>query len=398
MKVLVLNCGSSSVKFTAFDGLQALASGVVERIGYTSASISYKAGDISYKDAPEILDHRDAIRIAIKACCNSDRGGAFPSEESIEGVGHRVVHGGEKFSQPVLIDEEVIAAIEEHIPLAPLHNPANLTGIRIAREVLPNVPHVGVFDTAFHQSMPPEAYMYALPYKLYSRHKVRRYGFHGTSHRYVDERVRDLLGDLPDARVITCHLGNGSSMAAIRGGKVQDTSMGMTPLEGLVMGTRCGDLDPSVVLYSMAEEGLSPTQVNAMLNKHSGLYGLSGISGDMRELEEASGGGNARARLAVDVFCYRIRKYLGAYAAALGGLNAVVFTGGIGENSARVRRRCTVGLGFLGFALDPKANEVRSSEERRVDDGQGPVQVWVIPTDEELIIARSTIELGASQK
>jgi acetate kinase len=242
--------------------------------------------------------------------------------------------------------------------------------------------------------MPAKAYMYAIPYKLYARHKVRRYGFHGTSHRYVDERIRYLLGDPPDAKVVTCHLGNGSSMAAILGGKVQDTSMGMTPLEGLVMGTRCGDIDPSVVLYSMAEERLTPVQANAMLNKHSGLYGLSGISGDMRELEKAASEGDARAIMAVDVFCYRIRKYIGAYASALGGLDAVVFTGGIGENSVRVRQLSTEGLEFMGVRLDPTANEASARDERRIDDGRGKAQVWVIPTDEELIIARATILLG----
>lgn len=396
MKSLVLNCGSSSVKFTAYDGLKSLASGVVERIGHTAASITFKSGDLRYQENPEILDHRDAIRVAVAACCNPEKGGPFPSPEEIQGVGHRVVHGGERFSAPVLIDEEVIQAIEEHIPLAPLHNPANLTGIRIARELLPQAGHVGVFDTAFHQTMPPRAYMYALPYKLYSRHKVRRYGFHGSSHCYVDERLREQLGHPEGCRVVTCHLGNGSSMAAILDGKVQDTTMGMTPLEGLVMGTRCGDIDPSVVLYSMAEEGLTPVQANAMLNKHSGLYGISGLSGDMRELEEASENGESRAELAIDVFCYRIRKYIGAYSATLGGLDAVVFTGGIGENSTRVRARVLEGLDFLGIHLDPSKNEAPDRDERRIDDGKGSAQAWVIPTDEELIIARSTMELAGS--
>lgn len=393
MKILVLNCGSSSVKFEAFEGTRPLGSGMVERIGHTSAALRYQAGETRYTEAPEILDHRDAILAVLAACTDGTRGGVFADTQEIGGVGHRVVHGGEHFSAPARVDEGVIEAIEENIKLAPLHNPANLSGIRIARETLPGAVHVAVFDTAFHQSMSPRAYMYALPRKLYTQRKVRRYGFHGTSHQYVDERVRALMPHLEAPRVVTCHLGNGASMAAIRGGAVVDTSMGMTPLEGLVMGTRCGDLDPSIVLFAMAEEELTPSQASAMLNKHSGLYGLSGISGDMRELEAEAAGGDARADLAIEVFCYRVRKYLGAYAAALGGLDAVAFTGGIGENSAEVRRRSTLDLGFLGIGLDPERNR-QGEGERRVDDGQGPVQVWVVPTDEELMIARAVLELG----
>ncbi len=394
MKVLVLNCGSSSLKYEAFDGNRALAQGIVERIGHTSASLSYESGETKYREAPSVLDHRDAIRVALAALTDSERGGVFDDLGGIQGVGHRVVHGGEQFQAPVAITPEVISGIEEMIPLAPLHNPANLTGIRVAQALLPDVPHVAVFDTAFHHTMPPEAFMYALPRKLYSRLKVRRYGFHGTSHQYVSERVQ-ALSKRPLSRVITCHLGNGASMAAILEGEVQDTSMGMTPLEGLVMGTRCGDMDPTIVLFAMAEEELTPSQAAAMLNKHSGLYGLSGLSGDMRELSEAAEGGDQRAKLAIDVFCYRIRKYLGSYAAVLGGLDAVVFTGGIGENAAQIRAQCLKKLDFLGLSLDKSANEA-SGGERRID-ADGVVQVWVIPTDEEAMIARATVEI-ASQK
>jgi acetate kinase len=393
VKILVLNCGSSSVKFEVFDGETALASGLVERIGHTSAAIRYQAGPTKFRETVDVLDHRDAIRSTLAALSNADRGGVVADVQEIQGVGHRVVHGGERFQAPVVIDADVLEGIEDMIPLAPLHNPANLAGIRIAQEILSHAVHVAVFDTAFHQTMPPQAYMYALPHKLYSRLKVRRYGFHGTSHQYVDERVRERM-QASEARVVTCHLGNGASMAAISGGRVQDTSMGMTPLEGLVMGTRCGDIDPSIVLYAMAEEELSPTQANAMLNKHSGLYGLSGLSGDMRELEQAASGGDTRAALAIDVFTYRVRKYLGAYAATLGGLDAVVFTGGIGENSALVRTRISEGLGFLGIEVDPRAN-ADGEGERRIDAG-GDVQVWVIPTDEEKMIARATLALGAA--
>lgn len=389
MKVLVLNCGSSSVKFQFFDGDHCLARGSVTRIGHPSATLKYESKDHEHRDSLEILDARDAIRASLSALTDEGRGGVVSNLKEIEGVGHRVVHGGEKFTQPTVLTAEVLAGIEAVIPLAPLHNPANLAGIRIAQEVLPEIPHVAVFDTAFHATMPEKAYLYALPRSLYLRHGVRRYGFHGTSHQFVDQEMRKLLPPSEEpARVITCHLGNGASVAAIRGGVVQDTSMGMTPLEGLVMGSRCGDLDASVVLYAMAEEELTPTQVNAMLNKHSGLYGLSGLSGDMQVLESAADSGDPRAALAIEVFCYRVQKYLGAYAAALSGLDALVFTGGIGENSSRVRAQILQGMDWLGLALDPAKNQENSSDPRPIHADQASVQAWVIPTNEEVMIAR----------
>lgn len=398
MRVLVLNCGSSSVKFQVYDRDAELCGGMVDRIGQPAASLAFQAGATRHKETREILDHRDAILAALGVLTDKARGGVLASRAEIEAVGHRVVHGGEHFHAPAIVTPEVEAAIEDCISLAPLHNPANLSGIRVCRELLPGVPHVAVFDTAFHQTMPPRAFHYALPRALYQRHKIRRYGFHGTSHQYVDERVRDRMGR-PGARVVTCHLGNGASMAAIAGGRSLDTSMGLTPLEGLVMGTRCGDIDPSIVLYAMAEDELDAAQTQAMLSKHSGLYGLSGLSGDMRELEAASAKGDERAALAIEVFCYRVRKYLGAYAAVLGGLDAVVFTGGIGENSALVRARVLEGLDWLGLALDPEANgRADPAPERRIDrgsaDDRGP-QAWVIRTREELVIARACRTLAA---
>jgi acetate kinase len=311
-------------------------------------------------------------------------------------VGHRVVHGGERFKASVRIDDDVLEGIEACFDMAPLHNPPNVRGYRAARAVLPDVPHVAVFDTAFHQTMPPEAWLYGLPYSLYERHGIRRYGFHGTSHRFVSHRTAELLGRSPDdpgLRVITCHLGNGCSIAAIRGGRSVDTSMGFTPLEGLIMGTRSGDLDPAVLLHVMAKEEIGSTEVSALLNKHSGLLGLSGLSNDMRTLLEAEASGDARARRAVDVFAYRLRKYIAAYVGVLGGVDALAFAGGIGENSPPVRARSVRGLDAMGLSVDPKLNEGARGQEAQISPaGSGP-KVFVVPTNEELLIARDTFRI-----
>jgi acetate kinase len=321
--------------------------------------------------------------------------GVIRDRREIEAVGHRMVHGGEHFKSSVLIDDVVVRAIEECIDIAPLHNPPNLKGYRAARELLRDAPQVAVFDTAFHQTMEPTAFLYGLPYVLYERHGIRRYGFHGTSHRFVSRRAAELLGRVEDpaSRVITCHLGNGCSMAAIRGGRSVDTSMGFTPLEGLVMGSRSGDLDPAILLHVMAKEELGASELNALLNKHSGLLGVSGLSNDMRKLLEAEAAGNERARLAVDLFCYRLRKYIGAYVAVLGGLDALVFTGGIGENAAPIRARSTAGLAALGIAVDAERNAAARGREGEISPAGAACRVFAIPTNEELLIARDTFRI-----
>jgi acetate kinase len=397
VNVLVLNCGSSSVKLqviatsrerirTSSD--ERLARASVERIGLAGALGKIEVrGSAPRTESGQFASHREAIGAAL-AWIEEDLGGL-----AIDAIGHRIVHGGERFKDSVLIDADVEAGIEACVELAPLHNPHNLRGVRACRELFgAGKPQVAVFDTAFHQTMPPAAYLYAIPYQYYVSYGVRRYGFHGTSHRYVAYRYRT-INDLPkeDVRIITCHLGNGCSMTAIDGGRSVDTSMGFTPLEGLVMGTRSGDVDPSVVLIGMAHEGLNPTQAESLLNKQSGLYGLSGLTSDMRTLLAESDNGNERARLAVDVFCYRIKHYIGRYLAVLGGADAVVFTGGIGENSPQVRARACVGLQRLGIALDGAANESAVGVERRVSPPDSQTAVWVIPTDEELLIARDTV-------
>jgi acetate kinase len=397
MNVLVLNCGSSSVKLQVIATSRAriatssderLARASVERIGLAGAVGKIEVrGAAPRTEAGQFASHREAIGAALEWIAE-DLGGL-----TIDAAGHRVVHGGERFSDSVLVDGEVEAGIEACIELAPLHNPHNLRGIRACRELFgPEKPQVAVFDTAFHQTMPPVAYLYAIPYQYYASYGVRRYGFHGTSHRYVAYRYRT-IHDIPkeDVRIITCHLGNGCSMTAIDGGRSVDTSMGFTPLEGLVMGTRSGDVDPSVVLLGMAHEGLNAAQAEALLNKQSGLYGLSGLTSDMRTLLAESAAGNERARLAVEVFCYRIKHYIGRYLAVLGGADAVVFTGGIGENSPEVRARACAGLERLGIALDPEANAAAAGVERRVSAPESRTAVWAIPTDEELLIARDTV-------
>ena len=405
MNVLVLNCGSSSLKFQLIDtdleraaaGTdRVLAKGVVDDIGGAGILKLEAAGRPAVKESAEVLEHKIAVEKVVDWLCRESTG-VLGSRKDIHAVGHRVVHGGERFKASVRIDEAVLQGIEACFEMAPLHNPPNVKGYRAARELLGDeVPQVAVFDTSFHQTMAPAAYLYGLPYLLYERHGIRRYGFHGTSHRYVSRRLAALLQRKPDEeglRLITCHLGNGCSVAAIRGGRSVDTSMGFTPLEGLVMGSRSGDLDPAILLHVMRKEELGPWEMNALLNKHSGLFGVSGISNDMRTLLEAEEEGIARARLAVDVFCHRLKKYIAAYVGVLGGIDGVAFAGGIGENAPPVRRRALEGLDVLGLGLDHRANDGVRGTEAEISPRGARVRAFVIPTNEEVLIARDTLHL-----
>jgi len=403
MKILVLNSGSSSVKFqiieTDLERMEAhrdetLATGQVEKIGLSDSRLVFRVpGRPDHQDYREILEHRAAIEWILGTIVDSERG-ILASVEEIEAVGHRVVHGGEEFASSVLMTPEVVAQIEQCSVLAPLHNPANLRGYHAARAILPEVPHVAVFDTAFHQTMPGHAFLYGIPFQFYTKHHLRRYGFHGTSHRYVTFRASQLLGwKREERRFITCHLGNGCSVAAVDHGRSVDTSMGFTPLEGLLMGTRCGDMDPAIVPWLMAMEEMTLHQMNTMLNKHSGLYGVSGVSSDMRELLKARAEGNRRADVAFRMFCYRITKYVGAYAAAMGGVDAVIFTGGIGENSPEVRQLAIGNLGFMGLELDEERNAVLAGGEGEISTESSPVKALVIPTNEERVIARDVVRV-----
>jgi acetate kinase len=405
MNVLVLNCGSSTVKFQliatdldhiAQDTDERLARGQIERIGGEAIITFHATGREAKRTTAPVRDTRAAVEQIIRWVTSEASGiESVKSVADVNAVGHRVVHGGEKFTQSALITDETLRAIEDCIELAPLHNPANIRGIQAAREVFgPGLPQVAVFDTAFHQTLPDYAYLYALPYQWYRRHRIRRYGFHGTSHRYVAYRYRKLLGlEREQTNIVTLHLGNGCSAAAIRAGDSVDTSMGLTPLEGLVMGTRSGDMDPAIIEFIAAKEGLSAQEVDTVLNKQSGLIGISGLTNDMRELlDEARESDDRRARLAIEMFCYRIRKYVGAYLAALGGADALVFTGGIGENSAEVRARVCEGLGWMGVELEPKLNEeLMARREGLISRENSRLAVYVIPTDEELLIARDTV-------
>ncbi len=396
MKILVLNCGSSSVKYQLIDSEteQALARGAVERIGMSGASLKqvrFDGDTLHY--VGEILDHTMAIENVLSVLMSKNHG-VIGNKNEIDAVGHRVVHGGENFSGSVLITAEVMEALKECIDLAPLHNPHNIKGIQAAQRLLPDVPQVGVFDTAFHQTMPRRAYMYALPYSLYRRYRIRRYGFHGTSHRYVSNMAAELVGKpLKDLKIITIHLGNGCSMAAICQGKSVDTSMGFTPVEGLVMGTRSGDIDPAIILHVMGQEELTLAQANALLNKHSGLWGLSGISSDAREIIEEAEAGNDRAIMALEVTTYRIKKYIGAYTAAMGGVDVIVFTAGIGENAPLVRKLACENLEYLGIKLDLEKNEKAVGKQMAISADDSKVKVLCIPTNEELVIARDTREI-----
>lgn len=400
MNILVLNCGSSSVKYQLINGdeQKKLAGGVVERIGMSGATLSnvrYDGDEI--KIAGEIVDHTVAIEY-ILAILLSRNHGVISDKSDIHAIGHRVVHGGETFSGSVLITPAVIKTLQENIELAPLHNPHNLRGISACDANLPGTPQVGVFDTAFHQQMPKKAYLYGIPYALYSQYKIRRYGFHGTSHRYVADRAARMLGrGLSELKLITTHLGNGCSMAAVDRGVSVDTSMGFTPLEGLLMGTRSGDLDTQIILYIMGKEGLTLNEAGTLLNKHSGLQGISGISSDMREIVTEMKNGDRKAGYAFDVFSYRVKKYIGAYAAAMGGVDAVIFTGGIGENSSDVRMAACEGLGFLGIEVDEEKNAARD-KERNISKAGTKTAVLVIPTNEELVIALDTMEIVSAMK
>ena len=411
MKVLVLNCGSSSVKFqlveiaatapaagTPSDRL--LAKGLIESIGGTAILKCEAEGKPPVKESGEILEHKIAVERILGLLIRPDIG-ALSDRRDIDAVGHRVVHGGERFKTSVLIDDDVLRGIEDCFDLAPLHNPPNVKGYRAVRDLLPDVPQVAVFDTSFHQTMEPHAFLYGLPYVLYQRHGIRRYGFHGTSHRFVSQRLAGLMGRdaaEPGLRLITCHLGNGCSVAAIRGGRSVDTSMGFTPLEGLVMGTRSGDLDPAILLHLMHKEELGPLEINALLNKHSGLIGVSGLSNDMRTLLEAEDKGDERARLAVDVFCYRLKKYVAAYVGALGGIDGVAFAGGIGENAPKIRERSLAGLAPLGLELDAAKNAAARGQDAEIGTAKAGARVFVVPTNEELLIARDTFDIVAGRR
>ena len=395
MKILVLNCGSSSIKYKLFDMTtkEVLAQGGIEKIGlvgsFLKLTLPNGENKILEKDIPE---HTAGIEFILNTLVSPEYG-AIKSLDEINAVGHRMVHGGERFSESVLLNKEVLDAFIACNDLAPLHNPANLKGVNAVSAILPNVPQVGVFDTAFHQTMPDYAYMYAIPYELYEKYGVRRYGFHGTSHRYVSQRVCEFLGvDPKGKKIITCHIGNGGSISAIKDGKCIDTSMGLTPLEGLVMGTRSGDIDAGAVTFIMEKEGLNATGISNLLNKKSGVLGVSGVSSDMRELEAAVAAGNPKAILAEKMYFYRIKKYIGAYAAALGGVDIILFTGGVGENQANCRSEVCEGLEFMGVKIDLEKNKVRG-EEAIISADDSKVTVAVIPTDEELMIASDTLAI-----
>ena len=396
MKTLVINCGSSSLKYQLIDmeNEAVLCKGLVERIGIEGSILTQKKDGVEGKYVKEqpMKDHQDAIKLVLEGVLDPTYGGVKEMAE-INAVGHRVVHGGEKFASSVVITDEVIEAIKSCNDLAPLHNPANLMGIDAIKAVLPGVPNVAVFDTAFHQTMPASSYLYGLPYRLYEQYGVRRYGFHGTSHKYVSQRAAAMLGkDIADLKIITCHLGNGASIAAVDGGKVVDTTMGLTPLEGLIMGTRCGDIDPAILPFIMKKEGLDADGIDKLMNKESGVYGMTGISSDFRDIGEAAEKGDAKAVNALAAYHKKVKKYIGAYAAEMNGVDAIVFTAGLGENGIDNRLEIASGLEVLGVKMDAEANKVRG-EERVISAADSKVKVLLIPTNEELMIARDTLEL-----
>ncbi len=395
MKVLVINCGSSSLKYQLFDMEQevVMAKGLIERIGLEGAQLNHQPkGKEKHVQAADISDHKKAIELVIEVLLSSEHGVLHDIEE-IEAVGHRVAHGGAIFSASILVDSQVKEEIRKLIELAPLHNPPNLLGIEAAEKLLPDAPQVAVFDTAFHQTIPAKAYMYSLPYELFEKYGIRKYGFHGTSHLYVGQRAAEMLGkDFSELKIITCHLGNGASVTAIGNGQSQETSMGFTPLEGLTMGTRCGDLDPAIVPFIMEKEKMGTEEINQMLNKKSGVLGLSGISSDFRDIEDSAAQGNDRAKLALDVFVQDVKKYIGAYIATLNGLDALVFTAGLGENSKEIRAAICQDMDCLGIKIDSDKNHVRG-QEADVSTEDSSVKVLVVPTNEELVIARDTKKL-----
>ena len=395
MFVFVLNCGSSSFKYQLLDmsNESRVAVGLVERIGMSDSILAYEpTGGEKVKEVGAIANHESAIKLVLNKLVDA-KVGVIKSLSDIKAVGHRVVHGAEKFSGSVLITEAVIEALKENIPLAPLHNPPNITGIQAMMQALPGVPNVGVFDTAFHATMPPESYLYAVPYEWYEKHHVRRYGFHGTSHRFVSERAAEILGIAKDKfNCITCHMGNGSSFTAVKGGKSYDTSMGMTPLEGIVMGTRSGDIDAGIPKFLADNNNMSFADIDNALNKKSGLLGISGVSSDMRDVETAAKDGNERAKVAIDVLLHRSLKYIGAYAIELGRVDAIIFTGGIGENGIEFRASVVERLTALGIKLDAAANKARGKEVV-ISTADSPIKVMVVPTNEELVIARDTRDI-----
>lgn len=395
MKVLVINCGSSSLKYQVLDmkDESLLAKGLVERIGMEGSVITHqKMGQDKIKTTVPMKDHKEAIKQVLDAVQHQEHG-VVSSMDEIGSVGHRVVHAGEKYAESVLINDSVIEALEECVELAPLHNPPNLHGIAACRELMPNTPMVAVFDTAYHQTMPAHAYLYALPYEYYEKYGIRRYGFHGTSHKYVAQRAAQMLNiNINDLKLITCHLGNGASVSAIKHGRVIDTSMGFTPLEGLVMGTRCGDIDPAIVTYIRKKENLPQGVANEILNKKSGVLGVSGVSSDFRDLEEAVAEGNERAALALRMFAQRVRFYIGAYIAEMNGVDAIVFTAGVGENDVNMREFICTDLGNLGIKMDPIENKVKG-KETVISTDDSKVKLLLIPTNEELMIARDTFEI-----
>ena len=396
MKILVLNCGSSSIKYKLFemDTQSVLAQGGIEKIGLPGSflKLTLPNGEKVILEK-EIQEHTAGVEFILQTLTGAEYG-AIKSLDELDAVGHRMVHGGEKFSQSVLLNAEVLAAFEACNDLAPLHNPANLKGVNAITALLPNIPQVGVFDTAFHQTMPDYAYMYAVPYELYEKYGVRRYGFHGTSHRYVSQRVCEFLGVKPEGtKIITCHIGNGASISAVVDGKCIDTSMGLTPLEGLMMGTRSGDIDGGAVTYIMEKENLTPAGVSDLLNKKSGVAGISGVSSDMREICDAVDAGHPRATLALNMYEYRLRKYIGSYAAAMGGVDIILFTGGVGENQDNTREAVCRGLEFMGVELDVQKNKGLRGKEEVISTPESKVKIVVIPTDEELMIATDTMNL-----
>jgi len=399
MKVLVINCGSSSLKYQLMnmENEDVLAKGLVERIGIEGSVLTHKVNGEKVVIEQPMKDHKVAIGLVLDALVDKKHG-VISDMSEISAVGHRVVHGGEKYASSVLIDGKVMEALEECVKLAPLHNPPNIIGINACKELMPSTPMVAVFDTAFHQTLPEAAYMYALPYELYSKYGVRKYGFHGTSHRFVSMTAAEMMGKKPeDIKMITCHLGNGASLAAIDGGKSVDTTMGFTPLAGVVMGTRCGDIDPAIVPFLVKEAGMSVGDVDTLMNKKSGVLGVSELSSDFRDLENAAKEGNKKAQLALDVFDYRVRTAIGSYVAALNGTDAIIFTAGLGENSASHRAIICEGLGYLGIKIDAEKNAQRG-EALEISTPDSKVKVFVIPTDEELMIARDTKEIVESAK
>ena len=394
MKILVVNCGSSSIKYQLInmENEEVMAKGYLEKIGLPDSFLTHKVNGEKYKIEKEIKNHEEGIKLVLDQLLDENYG-VIKDLSEIDAVGHRVVHGGEKFSDSVLITDEVIDTIKECIPLAPLHNPAGITGIEACKKVLPNVPMVGVFDTAFHQTIPEEAYIYSIPYEYYEKYRIRKYGFHGTSHKFVSRRVAELIGKpIEDLKMVTCHLGQGGSLCAVKGGKSVDTSMGLTPLAGIPMGTRSGDIDPSIVTFLMKQEGLTPDEMDNILNKKSGKLGVSGVSFDDRDIEAAMKEGNKRAKLAIDTFVYQVIGYIGRYAAQMNGIDVITFAGGVGENGPEVRRDICKSLEFLGVKIDEEKNNVRG-KECEISTPDSKVKVYIIPTNEELMIARDTMDI-----